>query len=229
MLWIEYCHLQVRGKTDKKINKVQWPHISSRGPETHSFSVQFQVIFSSCFNFSSQLYDIYLVNIYLNILKYITNIYVCQRLEFVVVFWCLLNCLLFQIMLHKFCRNLSSLCVCYVYPFTLLCIYFLCILFAKIKQMSWTPRSRACVSASVNKLVPCCICAPVPVLGDMSGDPWRSFICEWKFSQLCQICWFYKPFLQNALYCSHTRVCVCVCVYARTHEIECSFQFAFVL
>ncbi len=49
------------------------------------------------------------VNIYLQILKNIKNLYFCQSLKFVVV-WCLLNCLLLLIMLHK-CLSLS-LCVC---------------------------------------------------------------------------------------------------------------------
>ncbi len=215
---------------------MQWPHISSRGPETHSFSVQFQVIFSSCFNFSSQLYDIYLVNIYLNILKYITNIYVCQRLEFVVVFWCLLNCLLFQIMLHKFAEislslSLSlSLCVmsapshCYAFIF---CAFYLpksnkcpghlghvCVCVCVCVSVCARACVRACVSASVNKLVAFVL-------------QYQSFIYEWKFSQLCQICWFYKP-LSNKMH-SIAVTHMCVCVYACTHEIECSFQFAFVL
>ncbi len=90
--------------------------IQQRSIGTHSFSVQFQVSFSSCFSFSLQLYDIYFVNIYLNILKYIKNLFFCQRIEFVVVVWCLLNCLLLLIILHKFAEmslSLSlSLCMC---------------------------------------------------------------------------------------------------------------------
>ncbi len=81
MLGIEYCHLQVRGKTlgitvkERKFNDhIQYIQQSSIG--TRSFSVQSQINFSSCFNFSSQLHDIYtvyiyIVNTYLNILKYI--------------------------------------------------------------------------------------------------------------------------------------------------------------
>ncbi len=53
-------------------------YIQQRSIDTHSFSVQFQVNVSSCFNFSSQLYDIHFVNIYLNILKYI-KIYICFK------------------------------------------------------------------------------------------------------------------------------------------------------
>ncbi len=47
---VEYCYLQVRGKT-------------------------------YCFNFSSQLYDIHFVNIYLNILKYMKNLYFLSKIR----------------------------------------------------------------------------------------------------------------------------------------------------
>ncbi len=152
MLGIEYCHLQVRGKTlgitvkERKCND----HIYPAEVHRDSFiSVQFQVNY---FNFSSQLYDIYFVNIYLNILKYIKkNLYFCQSLEFVV--WCLLNCLLLQIMLHKFAEmslSLSlSLCVmstpshCYAFMF---CAFYL-------------PKSKKCPGHRVCKCV--CVCVRV--------------------------------------------------------------------
>ncbi len=108
------------------------------------------------------------VNIYLQILKYIKNLYFCQSLEFVVVFWCFLNCLLLQIMLHK-CLSLSRalcvcvcVCVCYVYPFTLLCIYFLWFYLPKSKKCP-AHRCHTCVWERVNMLVPCCLCALVLV------------------------------------------------------------------
>ncbi len=40
-------------------------YIQQSSTGTHSCSIQFQVYFSSCFNFSSHLYDIYFVNIYM--------------------------------------------------------------------------------------------------------------------------------------------------------------------
>ncbi len=63
------------------------------------------------------------VNIYLNILKYITNLYFFQRLEFVVVVWCLLNCLLVQIVLHKFAEMCLSLSLSLSLNFNLSVLY----------------------------------------------------------------------------------------------------------
>ncbi len=135
VLGIEHCHLHVRGKTlgitvkERKCNDHIYPAEVHRDSFIFSsvssqFFFMFQLLATLWYQFCEYIY------IYFNILKH-KKIYLYQRLESVVV-WCILNCLLLHIMLHKFAEMSLSLCVCvcvcYVYPFTLLCIYVLCIL-----------------------------------------------------------------------------------------------------
>ncbi len=115
-------------------------YIQQRFIGTHSFSVQFQVNLSSCFNFSSQLYDIHFVTIYLNILKYIKKsiflsnviicccclmsfelsafsncvIYICRNVSLSLCVLCLpLHIVMHLFSVHFICHNLkNTLCVC---------------------------------------------------------------------------------------------------------------------
>ncbi len=111
-------------------------------------------------------------SIYLNILKYITNLYFCQRLEFAVYI-----CLYLLSCVCCFCKlcyiNLQkclSVCVCvcvistpsHCYAFVFCAFYF-----PKSKKSALdtyvTPVCK-CKCVWVNMLVPCCLCALVLVL-----------------------------------------------------------------
>ncbi len=163
------------------------------------------------------------MNIYLNILIYIKNLYFCQRLEFVVV-WCLLNCLLSQIMLHKCAEMSLPLCVCvcvmptpsHCYAFISvhficqnakkcpghLCHTCVCVCVCVCVCISVCVCVCVCVCVWMNMLVPCCI-----------WPQYQSFIYERKFSDLCQICWFYMPISIKMHSIAVTHACVCVCVF----------------
>ncbi len=101
------------------------------------------------------------VNIYLQILKNIKNLYFCQSLKFVVVFWCLLNCLLLLIMLHK-CLSLS-VCVCAMSTPSHCYAFIFCAFYLPKSKKCPAHRCHTCVWERVNMLVRCCLCALVLV------------------------------------------------------------------
>ncbi len=189
MLGIEYCHLKVRIKTlGITVKEIKcYDHIYPAGFHKDSF------IFSSVSIPFFFMFQLLLATLWYIFCEYIfkqskifkTSIFFCQRLGFFVVVWCLLYSLL--LLISYICRYLS-LSLCYIYLFTLLCIYVLCILFAK--KMPLTPMSHLCVCVCERERQWVCVCEWTCLFHVEFVLLYQSFIYEWTFSDLCQICWF---------------------------------------
>ncbi len=189
MLGIEYCHLKVRIKTlGITVKEIKcYDHIYPAGFHKDSF------IFSSVSSPFFFMFQLLLATLWYIFCEYIfkqskifkTSIFFCQSLGFFVVVWCLLNSLLLKI--TYICRYLSlSLSVistsshCYAFMF---CAFYL------PKKCPWH-LCHTCVCVCVCEREWVCVCEWTCLFHVEFVLLYQSFIYEWTFSDLCQICWF---------------------------------------